>query len=251
MSRLQLDPRQRAMLQEMGVRLWWPAPAPPQGAAGKADAPDTGPHRPPSSDATAPATSARPMPMAAAPPAPHPITPAPAHPAAVPLLLPPRALFPDADPQQTPAALGASWLIVAEGMADAEPFAGDAGRLLANMLRALRLHLHPRAYLCTLATPGGMAAGEPPASVLASALADLRPAVLLLMGRPAARAVLGRTEPLGRLRSELHQVHGVPAIVTYDAPYLLRAPDAKSAAWADLCRARALAGAGSGASPAG
>jgi DNA polymerase len=36
-------------------------------------------------------------------------------------------------------------------------------------------------------------------------------------------------------------VAGVPAIVTYDAPYLLRAPQAKAAAWADLCRAHALA----------
>jgi DNA polymerase len=165
-----------------------------------------------------------------------------AAPAAALQLHPPRALYPGADPLQAPAALGAGWLIVAEGLPDGDPFAGDAGRLLANMLRALQLHRHPHVHLCPLSAPTGAAAvTEPPAAVLAAALADLRPTVLLLMGRTAARAVLGRTEPLGRLRSELHQVGGIPAVVTYDAPYLLRAPDAKPAAWADLCRARALA----------
>ena len=57
---------------------------------------------------------------------------------------------------------------------------------------------------------------------------------------PAARAALGRTEPLGRLRAELHQLAGCPAIVTYDPAFLLRSQGNKGAAWADLCRALAL-----------
>ena len=60
------------------------------------------------------------------------------------------------------------------------------------------------------------------------------------MGR-AARTVLGRSEPLGQLRLLLHRVANLPAVVTYDAPYLLRAPAAKAATWYDLCRAKALA----------
>lgn len=242
---LHLDPRQRAMLQEMGVRLWWPAPVPPTVAPGPSA--DPLPHSTPAPAVQPPAASARPP--AAPPPARAPQAPAPApsaaHTAAPAVALqlhPPRTLYPDADPLQAPAALGAGWLIVAEGLPDGDPFAGDAGRLLANMLRALQLHRHPRVHLCALSAPTGAAAGaEAPAAVLAAALSDLRPSVLLLMGRTAARAVLGRTEPLGRLRSEPHQVGGVPAVVTYDAPYLLRAPDAKPAAWADLCRARVLA----------
>jgi DNA polymerase len=77
--------------------------------------------------------------------------------------------------------------------------------------------------------------------VLAHALASVRPSVLLLMGRAAAQAVLGRTEPLGQLRGQAHTVAGLPAVITYDAPYLLRAPQAKPAAWSDLCLARVLA----------
>ena len=77
---------------------------------------------------------------------------------------------------------------------------------------------------------------------MAAAVAAVQPSVVLVMGRVAARAVLGRSEPLGQLRAAPHMVAGVPAVVTYDTTYLLRAPPAtKALAWADLCRARALA----------
>ncbi len=62
----------------------------------------------------------------------------------------------------------------------------------------------------------------------------------LVLGHVAVRAALGRTEPLGRLRAELHQLAGCPAIVTYDPAFLLRSQGYKGAAWADLCRALAL-----------
>lgn len=240
MNSLDLDPRQRAMLQEMGVRLWWPAPAQP-GAEAE-------PTRPPIARGTpAPAAQAA---LGAPPASPRPQSP-PAMPTPPPagadlpsgalMLQPPRVLYPGAPPQDTPPALGAGWLIVAEGVAGADPFAGDGGRLLGNMLRALQLHRHPRAYLCVLSAPTGAGTDAEPAAVLAAALAELKPSVLLLMGRAAARTVLGRTEPLGRLRGAPHAVQGVPAVVTYDAPYLLRVPDAKPGAWADLCLARSLA----------
>lgn len=237
---LHLDPRQRAMLQEMGVRVWWPGAVAPEPAA------------PPSVAGVPPQT----VPTASAPPAtaaqarekaPQAARPAPAAPRSAQtsptrVLHPARALFPGADPQHTPAALGTGWLIVADGPADADPFEGEAGRLLLNMLRALQLHRHPRVFLCTLSaahSPGDDDA--PPAEVLAHALASVRPSVLLLMGRAAAQAVLARTEPLGQLRGQAHTVAGLPAVITYDAPYLLRAPQAKPAAWSDLCLARVLA----------
>lgn len=233
---LHLDPRQRAMLQEMGVRVWWPGAVAPEPAA------------PPSAQGLTPQPAPAALPVAAtaikAPLAARPTPPSPVSGQTQPVrtLHPARALFPGADPQHTPAALGAGWLIVADGLADADPFEGEAGRLLLNMLRALQLHRHPRVFLCTLSaahSPGDDDA--PPAEVLAHALASVRPCVLLLMGRAAAQAVLGRTEPLGQLRGQTHTVAGLPAVITYDAPYLLRAPQAKPAAWTDLCRARVLA----------
>src|SRR5690606_32859811 len=65
----------------------------------------------------------------------------------------PQALFPHADPAHTPPDLGDGWLLVVEEADGSDPFAGEAGRLLQNMLRALRLHRHPRVFLCALQTP--------------------------------------------------------------------------------------------------
>ena len=257
---LDLDPRQRAMLQEMGVQVWWPnadqaltAPATAASSAPSPALPVTAPHSPSSTPPQAPQVA----PVRAAPPPPSPATRT--APARAPVtgdtasamppwtLRAPQPLFPHADPAHTPADLGAGWLLVVEEADSSDPFAGEAGRLLQNMLRALRLHRHPRVFLCALQTPAptdpAPATGAAPcADLLASAMAAVQPSVVLVMGRVAARAVLGRTEPLGQLRAAPHTVADVPAVVTYGATYLLRAPPAtKALAWADLCRARALA----------
>ena len=153
------------------------------------------------------------------------------------------ALYPQADPQAVPPELGAGWLVVLESPTPAEPLAGDSGRLLDNMLRAMRLHRHPRTFVATLNrhAPGLTAEGLEPAAGLQQALQTLRPSLVLVLGLGAARVVLGSREPLGRLRATAHHLpDGTPAVVSYDPAYLLRAPDAKAAAWADLCRALAL-----------
>ena len=123
----------------------------------------------------------------------------------------------------------------------AEPLGGDAGRLLDNMLRAMQLHRHPRVFLAALerSAPGTEASADIPAT-LADAVAQLQPAMVLVLGHVAARAALGRTEPLGRLRAGPHELAGCPAVVTYDPAFLLRSQDNKAAAWADLCRALAM-----------
>jgi len=148
-----------------------------------------------------------------------------------------------ADAQAVPPELGAGWLVVLESPTPAEPLAGDSGRLLDNMLRAMRLHRHPRTFVATLNrhAPGLTAEGLEPAAGLQQALQTLRPSLVLVLGLGAARVVLGSREPLGRLRATAHHLpDGTPAVVSYDPAYLLRAPDAKAAAWADLCRALAL-----------
>lgn len=262
---LDLDPRQRAMLQEMGIPVWWPAAAhaltaPPEAPSpAPSDAPHlTAPHNPSSAPprtaimapqmAGTPARTEPPQPPATSP-ATAGVGGATAAPPSPWSLRAPQQLFPQADPAHTPANLGASWLLVAEDTGGSDPFADEAGRLLHNMLQALRLHRHPQVFFCALQAPGSTDPASAPvtgtangADALVSAMAAVQPNVVLVMGRVAARAVLGRSEPLGQLRATPHTVAGVPAVVTYDAPYLLRAPPAtKALVWADLCRARALA----------
>ncbi|GAO25447.1 hypothetical protein HF896_21090 [Alicycliphilus denitrificans] len=236
---LELDARQRAMLQEMGVTVW--AAPPPRPAPEPVPAQPTAAHAeaavPPPMQAAAPAPARRPTPEPAARAAP-----AGAPPGGL-LLGAPQALYPQADPAATPPGLGEAWLVVLESPTPGEPLAGEVGRLLDNMLRAMGLHRHPRTFVATLGrpAPGLPAEGVEPAAGLQQALATLRPAMVLVLGLAAARAVLGSREPLGRLRAATHRLaDGTPAVVSYDPAYLLRAPEAKAAAWADLCRALAL-----------
>ena len=245
------------MLQEMGVTVWGPSPAqeataqpparapsaPAAVAAPTVAPPRAQPQAPSPTPSSAPADRP-PAPPAhttsrSAPPAPAPATTGTAAPAL--RLHPAQALYPAADPAQTPAGLGWGWLIVAESVTPTEPLGGDAGRLLDNMLRAMQLHRHPRVFLAALerSAPGTEASADIPAT-LADAVAQLQPAMVLVLGHVAARAALGRTEPLGRLRAGPHVLAGCPAVVTYDPAFLLRSQDNKAAAWADLCRALAM-----------
>ena len=258
---LNLDARQRAMLQEMGVTVWTRAEtAAPQAPAAMQPVtvavPATAPlpaapamAQPPAMPVAQPSSA----PAAKAHTAPAPAAPA-AHaglgtPGAAPALRlhAPQLLYPTADPAQTPPGLGAGWLIVTEGIAAADPLGGDAGKLLDNMLRAMQLHRHPRVFVTALERPApgartaeGAAAPADVAAALAEVVTTLQPALVLVLGHVAARAALGRTEPLGRLRAVPHTVAGRPAVVTYDPAFLLRSQDAKAATWADLCRALAL-----------
>ncbi len=247
---LQLAPRQRAMLQEMGVRLWLPG----DGASGNAPSaqpavrPKTAPQSPAAQEPNRNATPPSPARPAAAPSPTAPTAAAPAAPTGAAAtehaaLQAPRTLYPDANPAQCTPALGKAWLLVAEGVHGSAALAEQAERLLDNMLRALGLHQHPQVYLCTLDLAPSGPAGAGVDEALADAVAQLAPAVVLVMGRVAVRHCLGRSEPLGQLRGLPFTLSGVPAVVTFDAPVLLRSPGLKPAAWEDLCRARALAAA--------
>lgn len=175
---------------------------------------------------------------------------------------PAQAVFPQAEAaaSQTPGTGG--WLILLEPPANTllltpaqkptpgsaqTALQGDAARLLDNMLRALGLQQQPRVFSAALhRLPADAEAATntaddqaPPAlaDALQALVQTLQPACILVLGLASARAVLGRHDALGRLRSESHHIAGVPTVVTYDPNYLLRAPQAKAGAWADLCRA--------------
>ena len=227
---LDLDKRQRAMLREMGIRLWQPpgaaseAAAPPPAAAVRPAAP---PPEPTPSVVTAPSGgSAQGAPTATG---------------SVWTLGAARAVYEPA------AGASARWLLLIETAADsaaADPLAGDTGKLLDNMLRAAGLPNSARAAwvpVQRLVSAAGPDSGEPgPAlQISLSALVQAeKPDVLLIMGRLAAQALLQTAEPLGKLRGQKHQLAGVPAFVTYDAAYLLRSLPDKARAWDDLCLAQ-------------
>ena len=152
-----------------------------------------------------------------------------------------------ADPPEASKDGGARWLVLLETPASAlqpgvfKPFDGEAGKLLDNMLRAAGLHNAGAALLAPLVRrlDADSAAGHL-TRTLTDLFASVRPDVVLVMGRLASQALLQSSEPFGKLRGRVHELHGMQAVVTHDAAYLLRNQLDKAKAWEDLCLAIGL-----------
>ncbi|MGJ7581640.1 uracil-DNA glycosylase [Variovorax sp. RHLX14] len=242
---MNLDARQRAMLDEMGVKVWWPAAATATATA-ETTAKTTAAAvaavaSPPLAAAAAVATAAEPAQVPAI--ASRAITIS--NGAATVLIDSPRRLYADGEAS---ARLG-GWLIVADMPPDTdgrhgEPFSGDAGKLLDNMLRALQLHVGALP-VHLMRTHRGIASGRdgsphPFADGFLAQAEALAPRVIMAMGPLAAQSLLRSTEPLGRLRGRaapMAALNGVPVVATYHPAYLLRNMADKARAWADLCLA--------------
>jgi len=141
----------------------------------------------------------------------------------------------------------ADWLFVGEGPGaeedrQGEPFVGQAGKLLDNMLAAIHLKRGSNVYIANAVKcrpPANrnpeadeMAACEP---YLARQIALLQPKLIVALGKVAAQDLLGSDRSIASLRGTLHQAQGIPLIVTYHPAYLLRSLPDKARAWEDLC----------------
>lgn len=146
----------------------------------------------------------------------------------------------------------ARWMLVGEGPGAeedqrGEPFVGQAGRLLDNMLAAIGLKRGEDVYIANAVkcrpphnrTPerGEIAACLP---YLDRQIALVRPRLLIALGRPAAQALLDREIAISAARGKRFERAGVAVVVTYHPAYLLRNPQDKAKAWEDLCFARRL-----------
>ena len=155
----------------------------------------------------------------------------------------------------------ADWLIVGEAPGEnedlqGEPFVGQAGRLLDNMLKAMGLSRRaqggPQASVYILnvlkCRPPGNRNPQPEelqqcAPFLERQVALLQPKIIVAMGRFAVQSLLKdsvpqvESVPLGKLRGQIYSYRGIPVVVTYHPAYLLRSLAEKAKAWADLCLA--------------
>ena len=140
----------------------------------------------------------------------------------------------------------ADWLFVGEGPgadedARGEPFVGQAGKLLDNMLLALKLKRGNKVYIANIVKcrPPGNRAPEPDEIAaclpyLQRQIALIKPKVIVALGKTAANALLGREATLASLRGKVHDFEGIPLVITYHPAYLLRTPLDKSKTWQDL-----------------
>jgi len=283
-TRFDLDERQRAMLAEMGIRVWWPQ-APASVAADHASVVTGGSPVPVSASVDEPVSQAQPA-LQTRPSTPAPVLPsvslsaAKTAPGSVPadaVPLPPGVDQMDWDTLQatvtqcracglcrsrknTVFGVGdrsAQWMVIGEAPGEnedlqGEPFVGQAGKLLDNMLKAIGLNRavegekdgeHGVYIANTLkCRPPGNRNPEPAelqtcAPYLVRQVALVQPQIILTMGRFAVQSLLQTTEPIGKLRGRVHHYQGVPVVVTYHPAYLLRNPADKAKAWDDLCLA--------------
>ncbi|BCW94117.1 MAG: hypothetical protein KatS3mg007_2011 [Thermoanaerobaculum sp.] len=121
-----------------------------------------------------------------------------------------------------------------------EPFVGRAGQLLNSMLRACGLS-RSEVYIANIVKcrpPGNRDPQDDEAAAclpfLRRQLALIKPEIIVLLGRVAARHLLGITAPISSYRGSWRHWEGVEVLPTFHPAYLLRNPQAKREAWEDL-----------------
>ncbi len=121
-----------------------------------------------------------------------------------------------------------------------EPFVGRAGKLLTRMLNAAGMD-RAEVFITNIVKcrPPGNRDPEPDEVQACRPLLErqvelIKPAIITTLGRPAVQSILGSDVGLGRLRGRLYDFHSVPLIPTYHPAFLLRRPEHKGKAWADL-----------------
>ncbi|KVU90085.1 DNA polymerase [Burkholderia ubonensis] len=144
----------------------------------------------------------------------------------------------------------ADWMLIGEAPGEnedkqGEPFVGQAGKLLDNMLQSLSLERGANVYIANVikCRPPGNRNPEPDEVArcepyLQRQVALVKPKLIVALGRFAAQTLLKTDASIASLRGRVHAYEGVPVIVTYHPAYLLRSLQDKSKAWADLCLAR-------------
>ncbi|KVH12761.1 MULTISPECIES: uracil-DNA glycosylase [Burkholderia cepacia complex] len=144
----------------------------------------------------------------------------------------------------------ADWMLIGEAPGEnedkqGEPFVGQAGKLLDNMLQSLSLKRGDNVYIANVikCRPPGNRNPEPDEVArcepyLQRQVALVKPKLIVALGRFAAQTLLKTDASIASLRGRVHAYEGVPVIVTYHPAYLLRSLQDKAKAWADLCLAR-------------
>jgi uracil-DNA glycosylase family 4 len=256
---LELDPRQRAMLLEMGVRVFLPQTEPePLQVSTRLQI---------KAAITPQAQSiAQPVQMAEA------SVPAPAASAVLPLQGSAQELAQAAASCQAcglcagrkkttlraEAIRPCAWMLLCDPPDEDEdregmPLVQSAGQLLDNMLRAVGKDRHSAGsggvYVSNVVKCRPPHGHIPQPSELAQCAAFLQreialvqPQVILAMGHFARQLLLSEQPeqaalPLGKQRGNLYRYHGISVVVSYSISDLLRRSGDKAKAWADLCLA--------------
>ncbi|MCU0665225.1 MAG: uracil-DNA glycosylase [Myxococcota bacterium] len=120
------------------------------------------------------------------------------------------------------------------------PFVGEAGQLLDKIIAAMGLR-REEVYICNIVKcrppqnrvplPDERSACR---AFLEAQLRLIAPRIVVALGATATAALLGREEPLSRVRSTFFDYGKIKVMPTYHPAYLLRNPGEKRAVWEDI-----------------
>jgi DNA polymerase len=129
-----------------------------------------------------------------------------------------------------------------------EPFVGAAGQLLTRIIKTMGFS-REQVYIanilkCRPDTPGQRAGNRKPTAgemktclpYLLEQIDLIRPKVIVALGATAVEGLLGKTEPIGKLRGRYQVFRDVPLMPTFHPSYLLRnqALAEKRKVWEDM-----------------
>ena len=136
-------------------------------------------------------------------------------------------------------------MIIGEGPGEDEdkaglPFVGKAGQLLEKMLAAIEF-TREEVFIANIVKCRPPGNRNPSTDEIEACLPYLKkqidlikPRLILSLGRISAQSLLGMDAPLNQLRGRFHQFGDAQVLVTYHPAALLRNPEWKRPAWADL-----------------
>jgi uracil-DNA glycosylase len=138
-------------------------------------------------------------------------------------------------------------VFIGEGPGETEdqtgrPFVGRAGQLLDKMIGAMGLK-RQQVFICNIVkcrppdnrvpAPDEVEACTP---YLVRQIEIIRPKVIVTLGLPSTKYMLGINSSMGKLRGHWHQWRGIRLMPTYHPAYLLRqyTDENRAAIWSDL-----------------
>lgn len=135
----------------------------------------------------------------------------------------------------------------AEEDARGEPFVGRAGKKLDEMIGAIGLS-RAEVYIANIVKCRPPKNRDPEKDEIETCfpflirqIEAIAPKVIVALGSPAAKTLLGTRTGITRLRGHWHDFHGIPVMPTFHPAYLLRVytKENRTKVWEDLKAARA------------
>lgn len=121
------------------------------------------------------------------------------------------------------------------------PFVGRAGRLLTDIIEKGMNIAREEVFIANIVKcrpPGNRDPHPDEVAVclpwLEKQIAAIKPEVLIVLGKPANRALLGHEGPMGPIRGKWQDYKGTPVMPTWHPSYLMRSPGHKKDTWTDI-----------------